>query len=141
MTQQTPQPQLPTPTSKKCQATTKKGASCNAYAITGSIYCFHHHPDRAVQRRQARSKGGFARHGRIIGPVGQAQPIPLDTMADVVALLRWTINQTRKLENSLHRNTALGTLATQLLKAFDRAAFEARLAEMEHILKSRGDVS
>ena len=141
MTQQTappPPPDLPT---KKCQATTKKGAPCNAWAVAQSPYCFQHHPEFAAQRRLARAKGGYARHGRSIGSVGQAQPIPLDSMTDVVTLLQWAINQTRKLENSLHRNNTLGTLATQLMKAFDMAALEARLAELEHILKSRGDFS
>ena len=127
---------LPT---KKCQATAKKGTPCNAYAVAGSAYCFQHDPALAARRRQARSKGGLARHGRHIGPVGQAQPVPLDTMADVVALLQWAINQTRQLENSLHRNNTIGSLAAQLMKAFDMAALEGRLAELEHILKSRGD--
>jgi hypothetical protein len=141
MNEESNQPQAKSPTTKKCQATAKNGAPCNAYAVAGSIYCFQHHPELAAQRRHARSKGGYARHGRSIGSVGQAEPIPLDTMTDVVALLQWAINQTRQLENSLHRNNTLGSLATQLMKALDMATLEARLAEMEHILKSRGDFS
>ena len=128
-------------TTKKCQATTKSGAQCNAYAVAGSAYCFYHHPDLAAQRHLACSKGGRARHGRSIGTVGQAQPVSLDNMADVVALLQWAIDQTRQLENSLQRNNTIGTLSTQLMKAFDMASLEARLAEVEHILKSRGDFS
>jgi hypothetical protein len=141
MTQPTDQPQAPTPITKKCQATTRNGTPCNAYAVGGSPYCFQHHPELAAERRQARSKGGLARHGRDIGPVGQAQPVPLDTMADVVALLQWAINQTRQLENSLQRNNTIGSLAAQLMKAFDMADLEGRLAEMQQILKSRGDFS
>jgi hypothetical protein len=133
--------QTPTPAGKKCQATTKKGAPCNAYAVSGSAYCFHHDPALAPQRKQARSKGGQARHSRRIGPVGQAQPLPLNTTTDVVALLQWAIDQTRQLENSLHRNSTLGSLAGKLLKAFDKAALEERVADLEHILKSRGDFS
>jgi len=139
MTQQTDPPPAPDLPAGKCQATTKKGVPCNAYAVAGSVYCFYHDPALAARRRQARSKGGRARHGRLIGPVGQLQPLSLDTMADVVALLQWAINQTRLLENSLHRNNTIGALAAQLMKAFDMAALEARLAELEHILKSRGD--
>ena len=141
MANQNSQPQPNTPAAKKCRATTKNGAPCSAYTVAGSAYCFQHHPDLATQRHLARSKGGLARHGRSIGPVGQSQPVPLDTIADVVILLQWAINQTRLLENSLHRNNTIGTLAAQLMKAFDMAAMEVRLAEVEHILKSRGDFS
>jgi len=141
MNQETDQPPAPGPATKKCQATTKNGTPCNAYAVGGSPYCFQHHPELAAPRRQARSKGGRARHGRDIGPVGQAQPLPLDTMADVVALLQWAINQTRQLENSLQRNNTIGSLAAQLMKAFDMADLEGRLAEMQQVLKSRGDFS
>ena len=129
------------PPTVKCQATANNGTRCNAYAVGGSAYCFQHHPALAAQRRQARSKGGRARHGRTIGPISPTQPAPLDTMADVVALLQWAINQTRQLENSLHRNNTIGTIAAQLMKAFDVATLEGRLAEVEHILKSRGDFS
>jgi len=70
-------------TTKKSQAITHSGAPCQAYALAGSDYCSHHDPARATERREARSKGGHARHGRHIGPVGQAEPVPLDTMTDV----------------------------------------------------------
>lgn len=90
-------------TAKRCQAITQDGTPCQAYAVAGSDYCFHHDPDRAVERRDARSRGGRARHGRHVGPVGQAEPIPLETMADVATLLRRTIDDTFQLENSLQR--------------------------------------
>jgi len=113
-------------TSKKCQATTEKGAPCRAYAITGSDYCFHHDPARTAERRQARSKGGRARHGRHIGPVGQSEPVPLGTMADVAALLGRTINDTLKLENSLQRARAIGYLAGLLINALEMVVEEQR---------------
>jgi hypothetical protein len=124
-------------TAQKCQATTKDGVPCNAYALASSDYCFHHDPARAVERRQARRKGGRARHGRHIGPVGQAPPVALDTMADVAALLQRTINDTLQLENSIHRARTVGYLAGLLIKALDITTLEQRITELESVLWSR----
>jgi hypothetical protein len=124
-------------TAPKCQATTQNGTPCQAYALAGSDYCFHHDPARSSQRREARSKGGRARHGRHIGPVGQAEPIELDTMADVAALLRHVINDTLKLENSLQRARTIGYLSGLFLKALDMAALEQRVIALEHALELR----
>jgi hypothetical protein len=126
-------------TPKPCHAITKNGAPCGAYALSGSDYCFHHDPARAAERRQARRKGGRARHGRAIGPTGQPQPVALESMADVAALLQVTINDALRLENSLHRARTIGYLAGLLIKALDIATLEARVAQIEHVLKLRED--
>ena len=124
-------------TAPKCQATTKNGTPCQAYALAGSDYCFHHDPNQAAQRREARSKGGRARHGRHIGPVGQAEPVVLATMADVATLLERAINETLQLENSIQRARTIGYLAGHFLKALDMAALEQRVIALEHALESR----
>jgi hypothetical protein len=124
-------------TAPKCQAITKDGTPCQAYAVEGSDYCFHHDPAQAAHRRAARSKGGRARHGRHIGPVGQAEPVELDTMADVATLLRQAINDTLKLENSLQRARTIGYLAGHFLKALDMAALEQRVIALERTLELR----
>jgi len=124
-------------TAKRCQAITQDGTPCQAYAVAGSDYCFHHDPARAVERRDARSRGGRARHGRHVGPVGQAEPIPLETMADVATLLRRTIDDTFQLENSLQRARTLGYLANLFLKALDMADLEQRVMAIERALEMR----
>jgi hypothetical protein len=124
-------------TAPKCQATTQHGTPCNAYALAGSDYCFHHDPARAAERRQARRKGGRARHGRHVGPVGQAPPLTLNTMADVTTLLQHTINATLQLENSLQRARTTGYLAGLLIKALDITALEQRITELENVLRAR----
>lgn len=118
-------------TALKCQATTQNGTPCQAYALAGSDYCFHHDPDQATQRLAARSKGGRARHGRHIGPVGQAEPVALDTMTGVTILLKQTINDTLKLENSLQRARTIGYLTGHFLKALDMAVLERALESRE----------
>jgi hypothetical protein len=41
-----------------CSGITGVGQRCRAIAITGSDYCHAHHPDRAVARKRAASRGG-----------------------------------------------------------------------------------
>jgi hypothetical protein len=118
----------------RCQATTQDGTPCQAYAVAGSDYCFHHDPARAAERRQARSKGGRARHGRHIGPVGQAEPVVLDTMADVATLLERAINETLQLENSIQRARTLGYLANLYIKALKMTPFSQRRTRTRHDL-------
>ena len=124
-------------TTKKCQAITQNGTPCQAYAVAGSDYCFHHDPARAKQRQEARSKGGHARHGRHIGPVGHSDPVALDTMADVATLLNHVINDTLQLENSLQRARTIGYLAGLILKALEMSTLEQRVAAVEHTLELR----
>ncbi len=123
--------------SQKCNATNRDGNPCNGYAVEDSVYCFQHDPARAVERRQARRKGGRARHRRRIGAIGQPEPVTLDTMADVATLLQRCINDALQLENSLHRARTLGYLAGHLIKALDIAALEQRVSWLEHVLDSR----
>jgi hypothetical protein len=121
-------------TANRCQAITQEGTPCQAYALAGSDYCFHHDPARAAERRQARSKGGRARHGRHIGPVGQAEPVVLDTMADVATLLERAINETLQLENSIQRARTLGYLANLYVKALKMTPFSQRRTRTRHDL-------
>jgi hypothetical protein len=124
-------------TPRHCNALNRHGAPCNAYAIAGSDYCFHHDPDRTLERNQARRKGGRARHGRHLGPVGPHTSPNLDNLSDVAALLRATINDTLQLENSLHRARTIGYLSGLLLKALDLATLDERLTQVERALKLR----
>ena len=124
-------------TAPKCCAIKRDGTPCNAYARAGSDYCYYHDPQMAAQRHQARSKGGRARHGRQIGPVGAAPSLPLDTMSGVTVLLQHAINQTLQLENSIARARTLGYLAGLLIKALDIASLEERVLLLERVLQSR----
>jgi hypothetical protein len=126
-------------TAPKCSATRRDGSPCNAYALSGSDYCYHHDPRLAARRRQARRKGGRARHGRQVGPVGAAPNLPLATMSGVTDLLRHAINQALQLENSIARARTLGYLAGLLIKALDIASLEERVLLLERVLQSRED--
>ncbi len=46
---------------RHCQAITKDGRACHAFALSGSAFCFMHDPDRVDQRAEAHRKDGQAR--------------------------------------------------------------------------------
>lgn len=50
--------------SQRCQATTKSGEPCQAYAMRGSDYCVAHAPELAEHRREWRRKGGLRGHNK-----------------------------------------------------------------------------
>jgi hypothetical protein len=124
-------------TARRCIATTKDGTPCRAYALAGSDYCYQHDPDRAVERREARSRGGRARHGRHLVRQPDPDPIRLDSLADIVILLQRTIDDTVHLENSIQRARTIGYLASLLIKAWEVASLEQRIFAIECTLRLR----
>ena len=123
---------------RQCRATNKQGQPCGAFALAGSDFCFHHDPDKAVERKAARAKGGRARHGRKIATGGNDEPVEIATASDVVELLTRTINDCLILENSIQRARAIGYLAGVIVKALEIAELEERVAALEAALKTRG---
>lgn len=124
--------------STTCRATKKNGAPCQAYAGTGSEYCFSHDPALAVKRAAARSAGGKARHGRKVGTTGQAGPVEVENVADVCTLLCATINDVLLLENSLQRSRTIGYLAGIIIRAFEIGEMQQQLEAIHRILTERG---
>jgi len=45
-------------TTARCRATTVTGSPCSAQPIRGDGYCYWHSPDLAVEREEARRRGG-----------------------------------------------------------------------------------
>lgn len=128
-------------TGKRCKAKNERGGPCGAFALKSSDYCFYHDPTNAKERAAARAKGGRARHGRTIGKTGSPAPVELQTMADVVALLEETVNDTLALENSLQRARTIATLANVVIKALEFATLAERVEALERALKERGRVT
>lgn len=118
-------------TRQKCTATTKSGAPCGAWATGDNGLCISHDPARAARLAAARSAGGRARHGRRIGATGDAQPVALRTLADVLGLLEETANDLRQLENSVSRGRALVSLAQAWASCYEVTELENRIAALE----------
>jgi hypothetical protein len=128
-----------TSTGRHCTAVSKSSKQpCKGYCMPGSDYCLAHDPKLASTRAEARRAGGLARHGRQIGSVGaNSAPVELNTAGDVLALVQRAINDTLKLENSVARNRAIGTLALAALKAFEITDLAQRVATLEQLLAER----
>jgi hypothetical protein len=98
--------------SDRCQAQTKNGNPCRAYAQSNSTLCFTHDPAIAAERRRARLIGGYNHRARKI------RPFPLlnvSTPASLKAFLEVLIRDTWQLGNSVNRTRALCQL-TKLQK-------------------------
>lgn len=123
--------------STTCKALTKKGKPCQAPLMPGSEYCPFHDPARAVQRAKQRSKGGKARHGRVIGSVNTPlPPVTIATIDDVLAVVTQAINDQRRLENSSMRNRTLGSLASVAMECLKVGELEQRIAALEAMINS-----
>ena len=116
---------------RRCKATTKAGRPCSCFALHGSEYCFSHAPELAEKRREARSRGGRARHGRTIGQTPGGYQVEIKSLSDVVKLLERTINDALSLENSLSRANTIARLAQVLANIYQVSELEQRIAALE----------
>ena len=124
-----------TSTARSCKARTKRGDPCGAYALPHSDFCFHHDPTRAQERRDARQKGGRARHGRKIQVTADVHSVTLHEVGDVLPLLSQAIKDVLLLENSVARARTIGYLAGVAIKALELSELEQRVAVLEKTLE------
>jgi len=120
-----------TATGARCQATNKRGTPCQNPPRPGRPFCWWHDPQTQRERSAARVKGGLARHGREIGTTGDRDPVTIDSLGDVVALLTDEINAVRRLERSISRSRAIGYLAGILVTVYAQSELEARVTALE----------
>jgi len=111
----------------KCEFTKKNKEQCGANAMIGSKYCFLHNPKTKKMKTDAIATGGKAlkrNHSSL-------PPVALETPRDVVNLLAITINEARGGLIQLKIANCIGYLSGQLIKAFETADLEERLAKLE----------
>jgi len=71
------------PAPRRCRATTTAGRPCKAYALTGSLYCGAHDPDRRAEHVERSRRGGAASWARrAVLPVAET---PLGPIAERLA--------------------------------------------------------
>lgn len=122
---------ISTATRGKCQAIKSNGEPCQSWAVNGSAFCIVHSPAHAAIVAAARQKGGRARHGRTIGTTGEAAPVKLVELADVLALLSRVADDLYAMENSVSRGRALVSLATAWADCYRTTELERRIAALE----------
>lgn len=117
----------------RCKAIKANGAPCGSFA-SASGYCFIHDPEHAGDVAAARRKGGAARHGRRVGPVGDVERVSLATMQDVLGILQNAANDVLQLENSLNRARCIAYIAAVWARCFETSEIERRLSSLEERL-------
>lgn len=133
---------------KRCKQLKDGGERCKARPLIGSLYCFFHHPDKAIERRAAQKRG----HANSVAP-GTKHSVDLKTLPpgtpnvkiksanDVTRLLALTVNQVRRGEIGVRVATAVGYLSSYILKSREQGELEERLATIEEFMeKERGGV-
>ena|SRR5215217_5136714 len=104
----------------KCAGITQEGTACKAIPISGSQWCYYHHPDHDEERRRYGSRGG-KRGGR-----GRPQA----QLADIKGLLADLTD--RVLEGELQ--TGVAAVANQIINTRIRAIeAERRIKETDEL--------
>lgn len=122
----------------RCQAITKKGISCGAYAVTGSAYCFTHEPSRARERAEAHKRGGRNRP-RPTNETPFPETADVKTATGLLLLMEQLLKDTWTLESSLTRSRTLGYLAQVQKGVLEVGELEQRVQAIEKALTARGD--
>ena len=119
-----------------CSAKNKGGQQCRMAALTGSHYCFAHDPARGRERAQARRTGGKRRR---VSHAENAAVLParVGTVADVLAILDYTLREALPLENSVQRGRLLVAICGAFVEAIKIGEFESRLSAIERALGAR----
>ena len=96
--------------------------------MAGSTFCYTHNPDVMTERTAARSRGGKARHGRVIGSAA-GWGVNVDLNARV--MLQEAQNVAMALEPSVSKARVLGYLAGQTVRVREFAEIEERVSLLE----------
>jgi hypothetical protein len=114
---------LPTPT---CPGTNAAGAPCRATTMTGRAWCWHHDPDLAGARRDARALGG--RNRETIERARRRLPGEVSTMLDLVVV---AFHAAARGEIGPPQATAMAALAGAYCRLHDVGEHDLALEELE----------
>ena len=120
---------------KQCQAAKRNGEPCNASANeTG--FCFTHDATKGAERAIARRKGGLQ---RIAPHVADASIVPKETrtIADVMIILDYALQESLVLSNSIQRGRLLVSIAHGFIEALKVGELEQRLEAVENAMNLR----
>jgi hypothetical protein len=97
--------------------------------LKDSDWCFQHAPHLAIERAQARKRGGQRGNRGKAGPAGE--PVPLRTVAQIMAVLEQAAGDAMALDNSGERCRVLTGICGQAMKALEVGEIERRLEALE----------
>jgi hypothetical protein len=128
---------VPTAPRVYCLGRKVNGEPCETPVRSGKVYCFHHDPDSAVERRAARVRGGRASRRQVAFLPEDFPNFTLKDMNDVADALATLFNKVAKGQLD-HRvaNTA-GYLASLLVNVMRPNAAEQMLLDLDKKIEER----
>ena len=120
----------------RCKFVKADNKVCEAEALKGKDYCFLHSKDKEIKEKriEANSKGG---KGELEFETQVPKPnyFSLKTVADVLSLLEYTINELLQGRLAKEKASCIGYLANITIGAIKDNSFEQRLEVIENVLK------
>jgi hypothetical protein len=109
-----------------CAATRRDGALCRAPALPDRPFCFAHDPDRQEAQRAARERGGKGR-----ATAARADKLVPATLRPVLDGLVNVFDQVKAGKMDPKVGTALGSIASAIVRVYQVGTLEERLAALE----------
>lgn len=110
---------------KRCGGVRKDGGACEASVLTGN-YCFAHDPARAVERAEARRKGG-RQSAKIVRLRGLLPP----RLLPVYDRLEQALGEVHEGSLDARQAQAMAGLARAMVSVLQAGELEARVRELE----------
>ena len=128
-------------TLRTCKARKQDGSPCGSPPLQEGDFCYMHDPEHADEAAKARSLGGQRRR-RESTLAGAYEIGPLDTVGGIRRVLEIVIFDALGMEaNSVARGRLLIAGTQVLTKLLEVSELEQRLADIEAIVKPRGDLT
>ncbi|HEY3420611.1 MAG TPA: hypothetical protein VGK23_08680 [Methanomassiliicoccales archaeon] len=132
-----PGPVLAGATSQKprCAHISASGASCGAWAVKGSTFCFYHdpRPDAIAKRERSRAKGN--RRSNAQDGLENWTSHPIKSIEQLSGALSDLFNAGMSGDITTNRLTALSSVANALMKSIEGSGIEERLTALEEKFK------
>jgi hypothetical protein len=116
-----------------CAGTRKDGAACRAAALPGRAYCLAHDPARQAALRASRERGGRGK-----AAAARAQKLVPATLRPVLDGLLDVFDEVKAGTLDPKVGTALGSIASAIVKVYSVGALEERLQALEQAQQGQG---
>jgi hypothetical protein len=119
---------------RPCAGATTAGMACRGRALPDGEFCFAHAPELAARRVEARERGG-RNHSR----TARARAAMPADLGGVMQRLHSALDRLDRGELEPRIASAMASLAGAIVRTWELASLEARLARMEKLLGEYGD--
>lgn len=117
-----------------CSYITKAGGRCRAQPLPGESWCGLHHPANQGKVEAGRRQGGARRRRPTTNP---ADGMPLETVADVRAVLELALVDALALDPSAGRVRAVVSVAAEAARLIRDAEVDRKLGELEAMIANQ----